>query len=78
MPRAPKIARALSRQSGNCPFTRVAWASVTSGRAATAAEEICRLRLAFVVNAPDQAVSQSPVHSPVSRGGSVPEAESRW
>ncbi|CAM5540105.1 hypothetical protein SBADM41S_06834 [Streptomyces badius] len=53
-------------------------ASVTSGSAAAAAEATWRLRLAFVVKAPDQAVSQSPVHRPVSRGGSAPEEDSRW
>lgn len=78
MPRVPKSARALSRQSANCPCIREAWACVTSGRAAGAAEAICRLRLAFVVKAPDQAVSQSPVHRPVSRGGNSPEEDSRW
>lgn len=78
MPRAPKTARALSRQSPSWPYTRAACARDTSGSAAAAAEAIWRLRLALVVNAPDQAVSQSPVHSPVSRGGSTPEDESKW
>lgn len=77
MPRAPKTARALSRQCGNWPWIRAAWASTTSGSAPATADAVWRFRLASVVNAPDHAVSQSPVHSPVSLGGSMP-ADSRW